>query len=46
MPGFLYKPTLKGKGKERLDPFILVIKNNKSSNFNMAFGTQFVLFNE
>lgn len=31
MPDFLYKTTLKGKKKERLDPFILVIKNNKST---------------
>lgn len=31
MPDFLYKTTRKGKEKERLDPFILVIKNNKST---------------
>lgn len=31
MPDFLYKTTLKGKEKERLDSFILVIKNSKST---------------
>lgn len=40
MPDFLYKTTLKGKEKERLDSFILIIKKQqKQSNFNMAFGT-------
>lgn len=29
MPNFLYKTTLKGKEKERLDPFILVIKKQQ-----------------
>ena len=36
MPDFLYKTTLKGKKKERLGSFILVIKNNKSTVISLC----------